>query len=693
MHFDPNSRFPQPNASCSSSDALAHSSSTHEGKSYKTAKLLLGRYPRFTSGILDQIRPPRMAKTEPFDAPDLEKPRVYSVIDSLDLPNDTAARKLAFCLSRGFTFKEYMDYALYDPRQGYYTVRPGVGTDFHTTPVDNSPFYGKALSHVIMKLWQGMVDAGTFRRDEPFDVCELGAGTGILARDIVQHIREMATADPAWDQLYRNLNYIIGEISPELRARQHETTALLQDKISIREMDARRLKATVPKDSINGIILSNELPDAFPSHKVRKTADGRIEAAVVFPVIGEFRHFTSSFPLCLDPETFGKFLRLIPLIQRENHALLSTLHPKNFELSSHSEGFGANDRYGILSKQTYKRLREIIGPALFDLRVEWKEFWVPAACVPDILPHLKTHDMFFKLMDKDKVMPLNTDLRAFQEGSGHALNKGFQLTIDYQYSLFELLEWGDAGFRVFPGTTLHDYSQPPGEEDITHDVSATALAEEGLRSGLEPFHFCKEVDLLGLSPEFSNSIALPDGGLAFYALLLKKKHTATAFSPPDLSLPVTYRELFLEKADWSKAAIVTKSSLKGKLTKSLLKSMYAFYKKSEWNADLPTREDLAARHIEFLNQIPVKFRGLRECVLLLFPKLFFGKNALFTLAKEHRSVTDFDYKKILSYFTTQRTSDKTDRLLVQMVRQLLHYYYTDPDRSRVIEQASTKNSE
>jgi SAM-dependent MidA family methyltransferase len=644
-------------------------------KRFKTAKMLDGYYPKFTMLGIDRFhRMPQ--RTLPEEPSDLEKTRVYTAIEFLDLQNDCLGKLIKKCLSLTFTFKEYMEYALFDPHKGYYTMHPGVGTDFQTTPTDNSPYYGHMIAEMIMKLWKGMVEAGTFRKDEKFDVCELGAGKGILARDIVHFIRNKSFSEGGlWHNLYNNLNYVIGDISPELRKNQIQTTEKYKDKISVIELDARDLKKTFSKGSLKGVILSNELPDAFACHKIRKRNDGIIELAISVPVVTDFKHFITGYQQILEESGIPNFANFLPRIIKENADLQSLLVPQFSIIPTEESCPEDRAKTGYLSKQVYKILRKEITSPFFDMRITWKEFWIPIYFMKELEPFCITHYPFLGLLAPNSPVPLNSDLRTFQEGCGHALEKGFQLTIDYQYDCLNLLRWGDQGFRTYPSNSLHNYSNSPGEEDITHDVNATALAVEGVRAGLQPFLFCTEEEMVSMFPALQSKIKLPEGGLPFYSLLLKKKNTKTTYDPSVLTLPVTYRDLMLKISDWSAAGVKNIRYLKSSTPAVLLYQAYKLIKPDE--SKPPLLQHYQQTKTELLRSLPTKSIMIRECINSLFPKLFFGNDALFDLAKEYKSVSEFEYTKIIEYFISQRTSDKADRLMIQLVRQLLHFYYSD----------------
>ena len=77
------------------------------------------------------------------------------------------------------TFAEFMDLALYWPRGGYYSSGDpiGPGGDYYTSPQVH-PVFATLLAVQLFQMWQ-LLD-----RPDPFTVVELGAGNGILCRDL-----------------------------------------------------------------------------------------------------------------------------------------------------------------------------------------------------------------------------------------------------------------------------------------------------------------------------------------------------------------------------------------------------------------------------------------------------------------------------------------------------------------------------
>ncbi len=148
-------------------------------------------------------------------------------------------------------FCDFMEMALYAPKLGYYTSRReniGRSGDYVTSP-EVSPIFGAMLGRQLREMWE------TLGKPPSFDVVEAGAGNGVLARDILRWARRAA---PDFND---SLRYTIVETSDAPAARQRETleAAALQGRVGW-QMELPR--------GVEGCILSNELLDAMPVHRV-----------------------------------------------------------------------------------------------------------------------------------------------------------------------------------------------------------------------------------------------------------------------------------------------------------------------------------------------------------------------------------------------------------------------------------------
>jgi SAM-dependent MidA family methyltransferase len=144
------------------------------------------------------------------------------------------------------SFKDFMDMCLYYPGQGYYeTGDPKIGRngDFFTSSC-LTPAFGAMIGRQIVEMWN-LLDR------KKFSVVEFGAGPGMLARDILDYLKD----HPAFFDM---LDYYIIEKSPVMRQAEK---AILSEKVTW-------LESIDEIGEVKGCILSNELLDNFPVHQV-----------------------------------------------------------------------------------------------------------------------------------------------------------------------------------------------------------------------------------------------------------------------------------------------------------------------------------------------------------------------------------------------------------------------------------------
>jgi SAM-dependent MidA family methyltransferase len=148
------------------------------------------------------------------------------------------------------TFAEYMEACLYDPRHGYYTkVDQQAGRDYFTSS-DVKPLFGRLLARQLEEMWAAL------GRPDSFHVIEAGAGTGVLAKAILDFIAR----SPA--EFCASLRYVGVERSEARRAAHAQQLA--------EHARAGRFasSASWPEGISDGCIFSNELLDALPVHRV-----------------------------------------------------------------------------------------------------------------------------------------------------------------------------------------------------------------------------------------------------------------------------------------------------------------------------------------------------------------------------------------------------------------------------------------
>ena len=155
------------------------------------------------------------------------------------------------------TFREFMDVALYWPDGGYYASRAARNTqsDYYTAPSAH-PAFGALLAIQAYQMWQIM---GCPR---PFWIVEVGAGAGQLCHDVVSfsHLLPSPFAEAIRTLCVDVIRErgVEAELPPAIAARTNRVAS-----------------RDIPVRNITGVILCNELLDAFPVHRVT-LCDGEI---------------------------------------------------------------------------------------------------------------------------------------------------------------------------------------------------------------------------------------------------------------------------------------------------------------------------------------------------------------------------------------------------------------------------------
>ncbi len=159
------------------------------------------------------------------------------------------------------TFAAYMDACLYDPKFGYYSGAVDRRRADYYTSVDVSPVFGRLIARQLEEMWR------VLGRPAPFTIAEVGAATGALAR----HILDFAQKE--MPEFYSTMHYLAVEISGP---RRELARAAIASHIA-----ARRASVSGEISTLDcGCILSNELVDALPVHRVVMTSQGLQEIFV-----------------------------------------------------------------------------------------------------------------------------------------------------------------------------------------------------------------------------------------------------------------------------------------------------------------------------------------------------------------------------------------------------------------------------
>ena len=150
------------------------------------------------------------------------------------------------------SFGRFMEMALYEPGLGYYSagaVKFGSAGDFVTAPEISALFsrcVAAQCAEVLAALGGG-------------DILELGAGSGVMAADMLGELEALG---------HLPRRYLILELSADLRERQ---LALLAARAS-RHLDRVAWLEALP-GSHQGLIVANEVLDAIPVERFRVRGD------------------------------------------------------------------------------------------------------------------------------------------------------------------------------------------------------------------------------------------------------------------------------------------------------------------------------------------------------------------------------------------------------------------------------------
>ena len=457
------------------------------------------------------------------------------------------------------TFEAYMDATLHDPAWGYYghAVTIGRGGHFNTNPEDYSPRYGKWLAAWAFRVWREMLDRGELAETDLFPVVEFGAGNGRLARDILDAVAQ------AGGPFASRLQYRIYETSASLREKQH---VLLGQDAVVAAGDARHPAETLAREfpgGMKGLVLTNEVPDAFGVHKVLLGADGRARAALVVPRVEPALHEALR-------ETAGD--GLARRITETDGTLRETfgLRGNQGDLYLDSKTWGAV--MTALAALPAARREALLGALWFE------EAYVEAAVLPGLAAHLAANAGEYATAlaaePSGVVAYVNVHAGRFIRELGASVAAGFVVTIDYGDTTWGLVHGarrGDFPFRVYGDwrdyvPRPNDPYTAPGTQDLTADVNFTDLARAGEEAGLQVIHYGPERDVTGvelpsLLEEAADHESMAEflGSPVFKVLVLGTRASDAFAGPLATSLPLRCREQDVPKPRRAQIAAIAKA--------------------------------------------------------------------------------------------------------------------------------------
>ncbi|HSC77694.1 MAG TPA: SAM-dependent methyltransferase [Candidatus Acidoferrales bacterium] len=156
------------------------------------------------------------------------------------------------------TFAAFMEACLYHPEYGYYSQgRSAHGAGDYFTSPDVGPLFARLLARQFREMWEAL------GRPRTFDLVECGAGRGRLAAQLLAAVVEQGSDFAA------ALRVTLVEASPQLRVEAEKSVG-----------NSARVLGEFPSAPIVGCIVSNELLDALPVHRVVQRPAGLQEIYV-----------------------------------------------------------------------------------------------------------------------------------------------------------------------------------------------------------------------------------------------------------------------------------------------------------------------------------------------------------------------------------------------------------------------------
>lgn len=177
------------------------------------------------------------------------------------------AARIAQNAQKKLRFDAFMATVLYHPQWGYYCragkKQLGPDGDFTTAPLI-SPLFGQCIATQCADILA--IPSPDHR---PTGILEIGAGTGALAIQILQALSLQQRVPH---------QYCILEISPALRRQQQQA---LKSALSTALFSrVKWLNQAQDCPTFSGVIIANEVADALPTRRIRKTQQGWEEAYV-----------------------------------------------------------------------------------------------------------------------------------------------------------------------------------------------------------------------------------------------------------------------------------------------------------------------------------------------------------------------------------------------------------------------------
>jgi SAM-dependent MidA family methyltransferase len=155
------------------------------------------------------------------------------------------------------SFRDWMQAALYDDRQGYYCqpdrIPQGRAGDYRTAP-ETSPLFAATFAGYFSKLFAELFSE--LGSPPSWTIFEAGAGEGEFAHGVLRSFKD------DYPVVFSATRYVIDEVSSATRRRASARLAEFGDRLIFQRFDEIKNPVNV------GVVFSNELIDAFPVHRV-----------------------------------------------------------------------------------------------------------------------------------------------------------------------------------------------------------------------------------------------------------------------------------------------------------------------------------------------------------------------------------------------------------------------------------------
>lgn len=577
------------------------------------------------------------------------------------------------------TYERFMRDALYDPDIGYYSTGKvafedkSQKGDFHTCPDMLSPIFGSHIAEQAFTMRANMIACGDIHPDEPFTILECGAGRGQLAHDALAHIYKMAKTSAEWASFAKAVQYCIVEISPTLQEWQQKKLNPFHDKVKFVKGDARKLKDIFPPRSIKGLIVTNEVPDAFSVHKARICAPKRVEVALVVPYV----HIEAIKLLRDHGIKIGSLKEKSDRYREEFPRQLKNIHPATI----------------LLSQKDFLHIVKSMGPHWKDTG-KWligiAELYLSEDRFPDIKAYLDLHEESLAGLPRGAPLVINLGVPQFVEGISSILDKGFATTIDYGENDKEIFANENTRQPRFFPKQAHFYRGQFGLCDITTDIPWTQFSREGDRRGLQRQFFGSQRALQNPLRHIPGMPATPfldapldEGHGCFKMMVQKSSLTKAHYLPAGLPLPLTDTQLLVER--------LHRSSISRHCNTFSIKSAENyFFAAALFNCYCDNgRKPFPIEH--FLKYVDANYS---DTLVPIDNIPYFAKNGLellcihgqeiFSLIEAHPHFEDFPFEKLAGLFSSEELPDQSEAIAADMIKCLIWFHQLRAKQSAIL---------